>query len=197
MLFLRHRCREPEIMDQPDLDPAQHHHALQGLSRVNWWSGSAGILWPPLLELARRHASPLHVLDIATGGGDVPVNLWQRAQRAGVALQFSGCDVSPVAIAHAEANARRSGADVQFFVHDALNGPLLEGYDVLTCSLFLHHLDDDQARTFLHRAAQQASTVLVNDLVRGWPGFLLAQVGTRLLSRSPVVHTDGPRSVRA
>ena len=34
-----------------------------------------------------------------------------------------------------------------------------------------------------------------NDLARGWTGLTLAHVGLRLLTRSPVVHFDGPRSV--
>jgi 2-polyprenyl-3-methyl-5-hydroxy-6-metoxy-1,4-benzoquinol methylase len=198
MPFLSERRCQPEIMDQPGLDPAQHVRALQGLARINWWSGSAAMLWPPLRDLARRQARTLRVLDLATGGGDVPLRLWQRAQRTGVALQLEGCDLSPVAVQHAEAHACQRGAEVRFFVHDALQGPLLEGYDVLMCSLFLHHLDDASARTFLERLGRQARClVLVNDLVRGWPGYLLAQAGSRLLTRSPVVHTDGPLSVQA
>jgi SAM-dependent methyltransferase len=198
MPSLSQRRREPEIMDQPGLDPAQHARALRGLARINWWSGSAGILWPPLAALARAEGRTLRVLDLATGGGDVPLRLWDRARRAGVGLRLEGCDVSAVAAAHAEADARRRGADVRFFVHDALNGPPLGGYDVLICSLFLHHLDDGAARALLERMGREAARlVLVNDLVRGWPGLLLAQVGTRLLSRSAVVHADGPRSVRA
>jgi hypothetical protein len=39
--------------------------------------------------------------------------------------------------------------------------------------------------------------VLVNDLRRSVVGLLLAHVGARILSTSEVVHTDGPRSVRA
>jgi 2-polyprenyl-3-methyl-5-hydroxy-6-metoxy-1,4-benzoquinol methylase len=198
MPFLNQRRREPEIMDQPGLDHGQHVRALAGLARINGWSGSAGILWPELRNLARQTSRTLRVLDLAAGGGDVPLRLWQRAQRAGVALQLEGCDVSPVAIDYAAAKARQHGAAVRFFIHDALNGPLLDGYDVLMCSLFLHHLDDAPARMLLERLGQQARClVLVNDLVRGWPGYLLAQVGTRLLSRSPVVHTDGPLSVQA
>jgi len=196
--FLSQRRREPEIMDQPDLDPVLHVQALQGLARINWLSASAGILWPPLLDLARRQSRTLRVLDLATGGGDVPRRLWRRAQRAAVALQFEGCDLSPVAVAHATTNARRSGANVRFFVHDVLQGPLLEGYDVLMSSLFLHHLDDESALMFLQRLRRQATCmVLVNDLVRSMPGYVLARVGSRLLSRSAVVHTDGPLSVQA
>ena len=34
MAFLRERRRRPEIMDQPDLNPADHDRALGGLARI-------------------------------------------------------------------------------------------------------------------------------------------------------------------
>ncbi len=84
-MFTSQRRCVPEVMDQPDLDPRLHAQALQGLARLNFWSGSARILWPPLSALARRlRPRPLRVLDLATGGGDVPVRLWRRASRAGL-----------------------------------------------------------------------------------------------------------------
>jgi hypothetical protein len=39
--------------------------------------------------------------------------------------------------------------------------------------------------------------VLVNDLVRSRIGYILAFAGSRVLSRSPIVHFDGPCSVAA
>jgi hypothetical protein len=196
---LQHRCRRPEIMDQPGLSPERHRQALRALARINFWSGSARILWPGLRDLARELAPrPLRVLDLATGAGDVPVRLWRKARRAGIALLLEACDVSPVAVAHARAGADRAGAGVRFFVHDALNGPVLSGYDAVTCSLFLHHLDDDEACGLLRRMADIAGRLaLVNDLTRSLVGLVLAHVGTRLLTFSAVVHVDGPRSVEA
>jgi SAM-dependent methyltransferase len=189
------RRLRPEIMDQPGLDPGRHCQALRGLGRINLWSGSAGILWPPLAGLARALAPRrVRVLDLATGGGDVPIRLWQRARRAGLPIDIDGCDVSPVAMEHANQAARRAGAEVRFFRADALEDDWPADYDVATCSLFLHHLTEDQAESLLRRMAT-ARLVLVNDLVRGRAGLLLARVGTRLLTRSPVVHVDGPRSV--
>jgi hypothetical protein len=183
-------------MDQPGLDPGRHRQALCGLKRINFWSGSAGILWPPIAELARGFARPVRVLDLASGGGDVPLRLWRKARRAGLPVTVAGCDVSPVAVEHATRQAGRQGADVRFFVADALTGELPGGYDAVVCSLFLHHLTDEQAVGLLRRMAAAAGRlVLVNDLVRGRAGLLLARVATRLLSRSHVVHVDGPRSV--
>jgi SAM-dependent methyltransferase len=197
MIFLRQRYRRPEIMDQPDLNPAQHVEALRGLSRINWLSHSSGILWPDLAELARTVAPHVpRILDVATGGGDIPIRLWRRARRAGLDLYLEGCDISPVALEHARARAAAVGVPIRFFEYDALSGPRLTGYDAIMCSLFLHHQDEDWAITLLRRMADMAERlVLVNDLERGWTGWLAAHLVSRLLTTSPVVHVDGPRSV--
>jgi SAM-dependent methyltransferase len=186
-------------MEQPDLDPNHHVGALRGLSRVNFWSHSAGILWPQLKALAREMwPRPVRVLDLATGAGDVPIRLWQHARRGGLPLELEGCDISPVAIEHARASAARAKADVRFFVRDVLEGEPLTGYDAVMASLFMHHQDDATAVTLLRRMGVIAGRlVLINDLVRCWPGLLLAHVACRLLTFSYVVHTDGPRSVEA
>jgi 2-polyprenyl-3-methyl-5-hydroxy-6-metoxy-1,4-benzoquinol methylase len=184
-------------MDQPDLDPRRHIHALRGLSRINFWSGSARILWPPLIALARRlNTRRLRVLDVATGGGDQPLRLWRRAKRSGLELDLAGCDLSPIALDHARGRAARAGADIRFFTLDALRDDFPADYDVVMTSLFLHHLDESQAVSLLQRMANSAKhLVLVNDLVRSRVGLLLAHLATRLLTTSDVVHYDGPRSV--
>jgi SAM-dependent methyltransferase len=186
----------PEIMDQPDLASERHVGALRGLARINWWSGSASILWRPLTELAKRLGRPIRVLDAASGGGDVPIRLWRRARAAGLDMQIEGCDFSPRAVEYAQRNAADHGAGVRFFVQNVLQGPPLAGYDAVTCSLFLHHLDEDQALAYLRWAAATAAhQVLVNDLIRCRVGLVLAHVAGRILSTSDVVHVDGPRSV--
>ncbi|MCA9177854.1 MAG: methyltransferase domain-containing protein [Planctomycetales bacterium] len=197
---LRQRCRLPELMDDPQLDEQQHHAALQGLRRVNQISRSAGILWPSLRRMAASHGGqPLRVLDVGSGGGDVVVALARRAARAGLELQIDGCDVSQRAVDYAEQYAaEHSPAEHQFFVADALGNELPGQYDVIMCSLFLHHLSEDDGRQLLSRMAQACrSAVLVNDLRRTRFGYAMAVVGCRLLTRSPVVHVDGPLSVRA
>lgn len=191
------RHLQPELIDQPELEAARHADALRGLERINFWSGSAGILWPSLRDLARRQkGEPLRVLDVATGAGDLPTRLFHRARRANLPLRLDGCDISGRAIEHAQSHARANGADVRFFVCDALRDPLPTDYDVVMCSLFLHHLTEPDATGLLSRMAAAARRmVLVNDLRRSAGGFWLAWLGTRVLSRSDVVHVDGPRSV--
>src|SRR5947208_2425335 len=97
---LTHRCRVAEVMDQPDLAADRHAAALSGLARINLISGSATMVWRPIESLAPHHPGrKLRILDIATGGGDVPIALWRKAQRRGLALEIDGCDISPTALA--------------------------------------------------------------------------------------------------
>ena len=190
--FLRQRDLRPEIMDQPDLDAGLHRTALAALARVNAISNSAGILWPAVRDLCRR--GPVRLFDVATGGGDVPVNLLRRARAAGLPLSVAGCDRSDTALSV----ARQAGADLEWFQHDVLADGVPVGFDVVTCSLFLHHLSDEEAVTFLRSAGQAAGRLLlVNDLNRTAAGYAAAWFGTRLLTRSRIVHADGPQSVAA
>lgn len=191
------RRHQPELMDQPDLAPERHFQALRGLERINRWSGSARLLWRPILAHARKSlARPLRLLDVATGGGDVPVRLWHKARHAGLELAIAGCDRSPYAVAYARRHAASSQADVHFFAWDVIHEGIPGEYDIVTSSLFLHHLTADQAALLLQTMAHAAQhLVLISDLVRSGAGYVLAYLGTRLLSRSDVVHIDGPRSV--
>jgi 2-polyprenyl-3-methyl-5-hydroxy-6-metoxy-1,4-benzoquinol methylase len=198
---LRQRNLQPEIMDRPGLDADAHHQALNGIARINWVSSSDGILWPSIRDLCRERQKagdnrPVRVLDVATGGGDVPVGVWQRGKRKGIPLEVAGCDFSPLAIEHAKQTAQRAGADVSFFQLDLLNESIPTGYDVIACSLFLHHLNQEQALIVLRKMHDSAgSLALVNDLARGWRGWLAAYLGSRILTRSPMVHVDAVLSV--
>src|SRR5262249_58853151 len=85
----------------PGLDEGRPRDALRGLERITRWSGSARLLWPPLARLARALDRPARVLDVAAGAGDVLRRLARRSRRAGLGLVLEGCDVRPVALAHA------------------------------------------------------------------------------------------------
>lgn len=193
------RNREPEWMDEPGLDPRLHREALVGLERINAVSYSVSTVWRPLAGHARRRADgALSILDVACGAGDLAIGLTHRARRAGLAVSVHGCDISATAVAHARARAIKRGSDATFFLHDVLAQDLSQSYDVIVCSLFLHHLDEGTAVRLLRGLAASArSLLIVTDLDRSRLGLALAWVGTRLLTRSPVVHVDSLRSVRA
>jgi 2-polyprenyl-3-methyl-5-hydroxy-6-metoxy-1,4-benzoquinol methylase len=191
---LQNRERIPELMDDPALDPAEHRYALEGIARLNRFSSSVGVLWPAIRDLAKTLDRPVRMLDVATGGGDLPAGLLAKARRAQVRMEIAGCDISPTAIATASENCRGT----RFFVHDAIHEPLPDGFDVVTCSLFLHHLSVDDAVLVLGRMKKASNRfVLVNDLARSRFNYLSVAMACRVLSRSRIVRFDGPASVRS
>lgn len=192
-LAVRHL--QPELMDAPDVEATAHRQALAGLARINRISLSSRILWPSIQALARRSSRPLRVLDLASGGGDVLCDLGRRSAALGLKVELFGLDRSPVAVETARGLALRRQIPVRFVVGDVLHGDWPDGMDVVMCSLFLHHLETAEVIQLLNRMSHAATTVLANDLIRSRLGYQLAWWGCRLLTRSPIVHVDGPRSV--
>jgi 2-polyprenyl-3-methyl-5-hydroxy-6-metoxy-1,4-benzoquinol methylase len=196
MIDMLHRNRIPELMDDPELAEATHRGALRGLSRVNWISCTVSVLWRAI----RRQTTDrnrLRVLDVGCGGGDVLIGLAQRACREDQQLVGIGCDISPTAIKHAEAAAFDDRIHLEFLQLDCLADPLPGAFDVAICSLFLHHLDDAEVVLLLGKLRESSRAIVVDDLVRSRVGFALAWLGTRIMTRSRIVHVDGPLSVRA
>ncbi len=163
-------------------------------------SRSAATLWPYLATVSRTiQPTALHVLDLACGSGDIVMALAERARRVGVPIKCDGCDASPLAVDTAKREARRRGLQsVSFHQRNVLEDQLPSGYHVVTCSLFMHHLTEQQAVDLLRRmAAATSDMLLISDLRRTLVGLAMAWVASRALTRSPVVRVDAIRSVAA
>jgi 2-polyprenyl-3-methyl-5-hydroxy-6-metoxy-1,4-benzoquinol methylase len=193
------RNRQPELMDEPSVSAGSLIATLKGLHRVNIVTLSARLMWPDLVAAARRQPNrSIRVLDVASGGGDVPVALWKRAVRAGLKVEIDGCDVSPVAVRYAAEAAEKAGARVGFFVHRVPGDPLPDGYDMIMSTLFLHHLGDEDAEAFLRDAAAKCrDRVVIQDLIRSPLSYWFARLGTTFLLLNEICRLDGRTSVES
>lgn len=198
---MRTRVRVDELMDDPALDGAAHDQALAGLARLNAWSRSPRLLWPNIRRLAMQASGlgrPLRVLDVATGSGDAPIEMARRCAQAGIRAEWILCDASSHALAVAEERAALEGVPVRVIEADAIAGPLPVTADVAICSLFIHHCERGEAVSVLRNLRDAAELAVgVTDLDRTRSGLALAWLGSRILSRSPIVHFDALASVRA
>ncbi len=196
-MSLAKRLHQAELMDSLDVDTTAHEHALRALSRLNAISFSSQIVWPTLQDLAKSTPDrPLRVLDLACGGGDIVCRLARGAERNQLKIEFHGIDRSPFAIQLARQTAANQRVNVTFEVGEVLHSELPKTFDVVMCSLFLHHLSECDAVELIRRMRVAARrTLLVNDLRRTRLGFALTWFGCQFLTRSHIVHVDGPRSV--
>jgi 2-polyprenyl-3-methyl-5-hydroxy-6-metoxy-1,4-benzoquinol methylase len=192
----KNRHLVPELMDDPKLDPREHRQALAGLRRINFLSRTGLTLSKSILSIARRrgldHAS---VLDIGCGGGEVAASVYRNLAQS-IPCNMNGWDISSTAIASAR---NLQSSEINFETVDIFNVSTdLARFDFVYCSLFLHHFSHDQSIALLKIMRSLASqAVIIDDLLRSTLGLWLAHVGCRLLSRSAIVHFDGPQSVRA
>ena len=158
-------------------------------------------------RLPRWHGqglASLSLLDIACGGGEVPIGVARELRRSGIAVHLTLLDRSASAVGQAVSAARAAGMEaVRGVIADAggeIAGLMMPGsFDVVTNSLFLHHLPDSAAVMRLLAGMRQVAgrLMVISDLRRCRAGFAAAWLGCRVLSRSRVVHHDGPVSVRA
>ncbi len=198
-LPLVQRKAVPELMDAPDLDQAVHRAALAGLERLNTASRAAQTMVQPILALARqRRLNRMRVLDVACGGGGVPTAIATLARQASVELELTLTDRSPTALQEAQRRTADSGFAGRCLQGEAPDQLPQGSFDVVTNSLFLHHLSAAEVvGTLIAMRARTRRLLVVSDLRRSLLGWVVAWGACRMLSRSPIVHFDGPTSVRA
>lgn len=194
-----------EWMDDPALDATMHRTALAGLERINRISFVGPQFWRlvrPIAMERRRTGQALRIVDLACGGGELLTAMGARCRRSGIQAELTAWDASVTALRQAQDNAERAGLELRTVQSNLLKDDMRSGadrWDVVTCSLFVHHLvERADIVAVLQRAADLAQRrLIVGDLRRTRLGHVMAAWGSRVLSRSPVVHFDAPASVEA
>lgn len=187
-----------ELMDDPGLSPDRHRHALSGLRRLNWISGVTSAMDKRLRRMMARVDSdrPVRIIDIASGSGDVPIDLMKRVKRRGDRAELTTVDISEVAIEVQKQAAQKAGVEINAVCADVLAEPPPGHWDIAMCSLFFHHLTSEQIVSLLQAMARFSDRLLVCDLNRSRFNLTCVNVSAQLVTRSDVVHFDANASVR-
>ena len=170
---------------------------LGDLRRVNWLLGGVRLTLVPLRRLLGppTQGGEQRVLDVATGGADIPRAILRWARRTTRPLRVVATDISHEFLTLAR--EQPGGGALIYAVADARRLPFGDrAFDAVTSSLALHHMLWEEARQMLAESRRCASRgVVVNDITRGWVGYAGAFIATRLGSRNPLTWHDGPLSV--
>ena len=192
------RSEAEELLDRDGHDPAELTANLQDILTVNRLAGGVATVLrhlPGLLsQIPRRR--PVEILDLATGCGDIPFSLAAWADRQHRPLHLTVTDRSPEILAE----ARRTLAGVPgvtFTVCDARAVPMPErSFDVVLCSLSLHHFAPGEAIQVLREMDRLARTgFILNDIRRCLAGFVAAWAASRVATRNRLTRHDMPLSV--
>ncbi len=181
------RVVTPELLDTDAASPPEVQRTLADLRRINRWFGGISTTRRLLERVLARCPSPeLTLLDVGAGSGDVSLTAAAQLQRK-AKIKVTLLDRMP---AHLPRNgASRIGGD-------ALSLPFRDAsFDLVNCSLLVHHLEPAQVSRFITEALRVARrAVLLNDLRREPLHLALMYAGYPLFSRL-TLH-DGIASVR-
>lgn len=199
-LPLAQREEADELLDLGQGTQAEMETSLRDLWRINRYLGGVAALTRPLfprLRAASRDGSPLTVVDIGAGSGEIALLIARWAKRNGIRLNMIALDLTA---RHLQIARRTLPPDsgVQLVQANALCLPFAPGeVDYFISSLFLHHLAPDVLTELLRHCYQLARRGLVmSDVARGLlplVGFTLVQP---IFARSPITRYDGVVSAR-
>ncbi len=189
-----------ELLDGPLDDPDALRGNLRDLARLNRGLGGTSASARALDRLLADRRGPHTLLDVGTGGADIPLDLLAAAPRHGRELRITAVDSRPEVLDAARGVDRRlaDARGLELLVGDGRSLPWEDrAFDVVHASLLVHHLEPDEAIAFLREAARLARLgVVVNDLVRARRHWLAARVLLRVGTRNRYTRHDGPLSVR-
>lgn len=186
-----------ELLDRPGVPRTELAENLADIARLNRLGPTRALLAHLAPVFARhRGPAPLRVLDLGTGGGDVPAAVVRWARARGRRVSVLALDLQPEVLACAGA-AARDLPEVRLVAGDALQPPVRrDGVDVALCSLTLHHLPEAAVVRLLRLMADAARLgFVVSDLRRSRLAYAAAWLTTRLISKSRLTRHDGPLSV--
>jgi len=187
-----------ELLDGPLEDLDELAGNLRDLRRVN------RVLGVRLSRIAIDRLVPPSqtrtVVDVGTGGADIPVSLLAEAARRGQSLHVTGIDSRPEVIEAARIARPAVGrmAGLELVVGDGRSLPFPDrSFDIAHTSLVVHHLEPAEAVALLREMARVSrSGIVVNDLARSRLGVLGAWLLSRLATRNRLSRNDAPLSAR-
>src|SRR5438034_1594924 len=160
-----------EMMDRPQPVSMELEGDLRNIRQLNRWFGSHRLV----SQFVRRWIKPgarLRIVDLATGSGDIPRLIAEYGRKVGAELRIDALDRQSATLEIAK-KLSVNYSEISFVEGNILEWSAAEPYDLVLCTLALHHFSEEDAARVLERCrALSRKFVLVSDLRRGW--FLTA-----------------------
>ncbi len=178
----------PELLDGDLGTPAEVASSLTDLRHINGWFGGVQTTSALLRRVVRQcNCKRLSLLEVAAGAGDLPLAVGRALAGNGTKVEVSLLD---------RIWSHLPGNGIASVAGDALRLPFRDdAFDVVSCSLFVHHLQAHTLRQFAREALRVCRrAVLINDLIRSRVHLGLVYAGLPLF-RSRITWHDAPASV--
>lgn len=192
-----HRTEADEIMDDFQLQGPELLDALDKIAFINKVLGGNQLTVQGLQKLlATSTLDKVTIVDVGCGNGDMLRVLADRVIKKGVKLELIGIDANPNTIAYAEKLSEKY-PNIRFRCEDIFSESFSEmNYDILLCTLTLHHFKNQDIDYLLSLFCKQAQMgVVINDLHRSAISYRLFQLFSIAFKLNAMSREDGLTSI--
>lgn len=169
---------------------------LENLRKLNQYFGSHSLM-RHFLWLWLKPGRSYRILDLATGSADIPRMVVDWARRRAIAVRIDAVDLNESTLKIAR---RRTAGypEITFIRADVRHFSGEQTYDLVCCSLALHHFSEEDAVRVLRQMRRLShDKVLVADLERSLLTSASVWLLTGLFFREPMTRYDGRISARS
>lgn len=192
------RTEEPEIMDNFELEGEILRDALEKIATINQLLGGNKVTLQGVQQLLLKYPKekPIRIIDIGCGNGDMLRFLSDFATKNQLNFELIGIDANAFTIDHAE-NLSKHYATISYRCEDVFSESFQDlKYDILLCTLTLHHFNEEQIDMLLNVFNKNASVgIVINDLQRSAVAYRLFQLLCFVFRLNVMSKEDGLTSI--
>lgn len=191
------RSEETEMMDDFALEGKMFRDTLDKLETINRFLGGNVVTISGIKKLIKTQPKDkeIVILDLGCGHGDILRDVAKFGRKQGYHFKLLGIDANADAITYAK-ELSEDYPEVSFISMDIFSQEFKElEYDLVLCTLFLHHFKYKELVSFLQPTLKNAKIgVVVNDLHRHKLAYYLFKM-LGVFIRNKMVREDGLTSV--
>jgi ubiquinone/menaquinone biosynthesis C-methylase UbiE len=193
---LSYRSRESEIMDDLSDDSPALYRALKELDIINHLLGGNSITLKEVKKIfSSNSGKEWSIADLGCGSGEMLMKIAKWCRVENIKVQLHGFDANPNVIAYAQEHCK-AYPEITFHAENIFSDSFeARKFDVICCTLFLHHFTEADLVKLLRQFREQSDKVIINDLHRHPFAYYSIKWITRFFSKSTMVQNDACLSV--
>lgn len=197
-LNTRYRTDQSEIMDDLKMEGEILRDALDKIATINQVLGGNRLTLKGVQQLIRNipQSQEIVILDVGCGNGDMLRRLADFGLKNNLKFKLIGVDANNFTINHA-IKISENYPNISFQCVDVFNTTFRDlKYDIVLCTLTLHHFKNDQIISLLKIFYQNSSIgIVINDLHRNAIAYRLFQALCFVFQLNKMSKEDGLISI--
>ncbi|UPT70923.1 MAG: methyltransferase domain-containing protein [Flavobacterium sp. JAD_PAG50586_2] len=193
-----HRTNRPEIMDDFNMEGEILRDALDKIAKINQLLGGNKLTLEGVKQILAKNPTEgrITIVDIGCGNGDMLRALADYAESNGLAFDLIGVDANKFTIDYAK-ELSISYPNIKYRCEDIFEEDFATlHYDIVLCTLTLHHFRDDEIIKLLGVLNTNAHLgIVINDLQRSSVSYRLFQLLCFVFRLNDMSREDGLVSI--